>query len=285
MSNLSLKNKSLAQIHLAVLLFGLAGLFGKLISLSPLVIVFGRASFAAMFLFVVSKALKQKLRLKNKKDYFYFIILGVILAIHWTTFFKGIKLSTVAIGLLTFSTFPVFVTFIEPLFFRHRIKLRDVIIALITLIGVLFVIPEFKLDSKITTGALWGIVSGFTFAVLSIMNKKYVENYSGIVIAFYQNFIAAAVLFPFVLLNKPSFATRNLLLIALLGIVFTGISHSLFISSMKNIRAQSASIISSLEPVYGIVATVILFGEIPGFRVIIGGIIILCTAFYATITS
>lgn len=285
MINSSSKNKSLVEIHLAVLLFGLAGLFGKLISLSPLVIVFGRAIFAAMFLLAVILVLKLRLRLNSKMDYFYFIILGVILAVHWTTFFKGIQLSTVAIGLLTFSTFPVFVTFIEPLIFRNRIKLKDIIIALITLVGVLFVIPEFKLDSKITIGALWGVASGLTFAVLSILNRKYVEKYSSIVIAFYQNFIAALVLLPFVLLNKPSFETKNILLIALLGIVFTGISHSLFIGSMKNIRAQSASIISSLEPVYGIIATALLFGDVPGFKVIIGGVIILGTALYATITS
>ena len=156
------KNKSLVEIHFAVFLFGLAGLFGKLLSLPSLIIVLGRVFFSSIFLFLIMLYLKKDIKLKQKSHYFYFIIMGVILAIHWSTFFKSIQVSTVAIGLLTFTTFPVFVTFLEPYFFNEKIKLSDIIIAIITFSGVLLVIPSFELGNNSTQGVLWGVVSGFT---------------------------------------------------------------------------------------------------------------------------
>lgn len=282
---MDLKNRSLAEIHIAVLLFGFAGLFGKLIPLPSLIIVFGRVIFASSFLFIVLLFQKQNIKLKNKKDYLYFSIQGVILAFHWVTFFLAIQLSTVAIGLLTFSTFPVFVTFIEPIFFKDKIKPKDILIAFITFLGVALVIPNFTFENTMTQGAIYGILSGFTFAILSVLNKKYVNEYKSLVISFYQCFVAIFVLLPFVLVLKPVFEVKDILLLSLLGIVFTGISHTLFINGLKNVKAQTASIIASLEPVYGIIATVVLIGEIPVIREVIGGIIILAMAAYSTLET
>jgi len=95
------KNKSLIETHLAVLLFGISGLFGKLLSMNPMIIVFGRVLFSSIFLFIIILILKKSLRLKSQ-HYFHLIIMGIVLAIHWSTFFKSIQMSTVAIGLLTF---------------------------------------------------------------------------------------------------------------------------------------------------------------------------------------
>lgn len=276
------KNKSLVEIHIAVLLFGISGLFGKFLLLPPIVIVFGRVLFSSIFLLVIMLYLKKDIKLKEKKHYFYLAIMGLILAIHWSTFFKSIQVSTVAIGLLTFSTFPVFVTFLEPYFFKDKIKTSDIVVAVITFLGVVLVVPKFELGHNLTQGALWGILSGFTYAILSILNRKYVEDYSSLVIAFYEQLTAAIILAPFLFLYKPSFKPKEILLLAVLGIVFTGISHSLFINGLKNIKTQTASIISSLEPVYGIVLAIFLLREIPTWREALGGIIILGTVFYST---
>lgn len=273
------------EIHIAVFLFGLSGLFGKLISLPPIIIVFGRVFFSSIFLLIIMLYFKKGIKLKQQKDYFYFVIMGVILAIHWSTFFQSIQVSTVAIGLLTFSTFPVFVTFLEPYFFKEKIKLSDVVIAMITFLGVVFVIPKFQLGNNLTQGVLWGILSGFTYAILSMLNRKYIKEYSSSVIAFYEQLIATIVLIPFLFLQKPVFQPKDVFLLVLLGIVFTGISHSLFISGLKNIKTQIAGIISSLEPVYGIIFAAFLLREIPTLREMLGGIIILCTVFYSTIKS
>jgi drug/metabolite transporter (DMT)-like permease len=279
------QNRSLIEVHIAVLFFGLAGLFGKLISLPPLAIVFGRVIFASLFLLIVLFSQKQSIKFEDRKDYFYFIVLGAILAFHWVTFFLSIQLSTVAIGLLTFSTFPVFVAFIEPIFSKDKIYAKDIIIAFITFLGVVLVIPNFQFENSMTQGALWGVVSGFTFAILSVLNKSYVSKYKSLVISFYQCSVATIVLLPFVFILKPEFEVKNVLLLIVLGVIFTGVSHTLFINGLKNVKAQTASIIASLEPVYGIIATAILIREIPSLREIIGGIVILTTATYSTLKT
>jgi drug/metabolite transporter (DMT)-like permease len=279
------QNKSLIEIHIAVLFFGLAGLFGKLVSLPPAIIVLGRVFFATVVLGLILLYRKQTIKLKQRKDYILLVFLGAVLAFHWITFFKAIQISTVAVGLLTFSTFPVFVTFLEPCFFKEKIKYSDTIIALIAFTGVAMVVPKFSLTNHITQGALWGIVSGFTFAVLAILNRKYVKTYSSLVIAFYQDSVATIVLIPFLFIINPVFQMNDILMLVLLGVVFTGIAHSLFIKGLLNIRAQTASIISCLEPVYGIIAAILLLGEIPTFRVLIGGVIVLSATFYVTIKS
>jgi drug/metabolite transporter (DMT)-like permease len=279
------KNKSLIEIHLAVFLFGASGLFGKLLSLSSIVIVFGRVFFSSVFLLILLLYLKKDIKLKEKKHYFYLVTMGIILAIHWTTFFQSIQVSTVAIGLITFSTFPVFVTFLEPYFFKEEIKLSNIIAAIISFLGVILIIPKFELGNNLTQGVLWGILSGFTYAILSMLNRKYVKEYSSLVIAFYEQFIATIVLIPFLFLDKPVFQLKDIFLLVLLGVIFTGISHSLFINGLKNIKTQTAGIISSLEPVYGIIFAALLLREIPTLREVLGGIVILSTVFYSTAKS
>ncbi|GAA0783796.1 DMT family transporter [Hathewaya limosa] len=279
------KKKSLMELHLAVFLFGLSGLFGKFISLSPIIIVAGRVVFSSTFLFIIIHCFKKNMKLKEKKHYIFLLIMGLILAIHWTTFFKSIQVSTVAIGLLSFSTFPVFVTFLEPYFFKERIKGIDVLVALITFIGVIFVVPKFELGNNLTQGVLWGILSGFTYAVLGIFNRKYVKEYSSLVIAFYEQFVCAVILLPVFLVKRPIVTVKDIILMLLLGVVFTGISHTIFISSLKNIKTQIAGIISSLEPLYGIILAALLLGEIPTLRELFGGGIILGTVFYSTIKN
>ncbi|MGH4139515.1 DMT family transporter [Clostridium sp.] len=279
------KNKNLTQIHFAVFLFGMSGIFGKLLLLPPMIIVLGRVFFSSAFLFIFILYLKKDIKLKKKKDYLYLAIMGLILAIHWCAFFKSIQVSTVAIGLLIFSTFPVFVTFLEPYFFKEKIVKRDIVIAIITLLGVALVVPKFKLGNNLTQGVLWGILSGFTYAVLSMLNRKYVKEYSSVVIAFYEQFVATLVLIPFLFLIKPVFKPRDIILLVLLGVVFTAISHTLFINGLKNVKTQTAGIISSLEPVYGIFFALLIIGEVPTTREILGGIIILGAALYSTIKS
>lgn len=277
--------KSLMEVHLAVFLFGVAGLFGKLISLPAAIIVLGRVFFSSLFLCLIIFYLKQDLKLKNKQDYLYLIIMGIILAIHWSTFFQSIQMSTVAIGLLTFATFPVFVTFLEPYFFKEKLQITDIFIALVTFVGVAVVIPQFELGSQVLQGVLFGLVSSFTYAVLSMLNRKYVQAYPSTVIAFYEQVVAMVTLTPFYFLYRPVFQLNDILLLALLGIVFTGIAHTLFIKSLKNIRTYTAGIISNLEPVYGIILAIILIKEIPSFKEVAGGILILGTVFYSTLKS
>jgi len=99
------KKQSLLEIHAAVVLFGLAGLFGKWLTFSPFIIVLGRVFFASLALFLFFLFSRQSMRISPTKNYAVFILLGLILAVHLVAFFHSIQISTVAIGLLSYSVF------------------------------------------------------------------------------------------------------------------------------------------------------------------------------------
>ncbi len=279
------KTKNLVKIHLAVLLFGLAGLFGKLINLSSTMIVLGRVFFSTMAIAVAIYFFKIPFRLRQKKDYLHLSLQGLLLALHWISFFEAIKLSTVAIGLLTFLTFPVFTAMLEPYFSGQKFKGKNLVLPIICLIGVGLVIPKFDLKLNLVQGAIYGIVSGFTFAILSILNKKQVANYPGLIVAFYQDLTATIILCPFLFFMDISFNSNNIFSLAILGILFTAVSHVLFINGLKTVKAKSAAIIGSLEPFYGIIAAVFILREVPNLNQIAGGLIILFATTFETISS
>ena len=190
--------------------------------------------------------------IKQRADLLGFILMGMVLALHWVTFFHSIQISTVAIGLLTFATFPIFVTFLEPFFFGERIRLRDILVSIIVFFGLALVAPEFDLSNRLTLGVLWGTLAGFTFAILSVLNRKYVARYPALTITFYQNAVACLLLLPLVGGSAEALSAGQLGQLILLGVVFTALAHSLFVRGMRAIKAQLASIITCLEPVYGI---------------------------------
>ena len=279
------KTKDLLAIHFATLLAGATGLFGKLVSQNPVIIVFGRVIVSSIFIIIIFVILKQNLKLKNKKQLFVLIFTGILLAIHWLTFFHSIQISTVAIALLTFSTFPIFTTFLEPIFFKERIKIINIIIALITFVGVALIIPDYDFANNMTKGVFWGIISAFALSILAIITRKLAINISSMKIVFYQDFFASIVLFPLLFFIKPVFELNDIILLIILGVIFTAISGTLFTQALRTITTQTASVISCLEPIYGIILAIIVLNEIPPLRVLFGGIIILSAIIFQTIKS
>jgi drug/metabolite transporter (DMT)-like permease len=272
------KNRSLIEIHIAVLLFGLAGLFGKWLPLSPFIIVLGRVFFACLSLGLMIIVSQQRLNASRQIDYFLFAGLGLLLVVHWVTFFKSIQVSSVAVGLLSYSSFPVFTAFLEPLFSREKPDKIIILFAVISLLGVFLVVPRFALENRTFQGILWGLLAGLTFSLLSIANRKLTLRYSSLIIAFYQDLFATLFLLPFFFALKPLIDVRGLCLLVILGTLCTAGAHTLFIKGMRKIQAQTASIISSLEPVYGIILAFILLGERPSLRTVAGGLVILGAA-------
>jgi drug/metabolite transporter (DMT)-like permease len=212
-----------------------------------------------------------------------FALLGVLLAVHWTTFFQAVQTSGVALALITFSTFPTFVAFLEPLFSREKLRAVDIVLAAAALAGIAILTPSFQLRDQATQGVLWGIASGLTFALLSLLNRKYVRQHSSITIALYQDGFAALALLPFVVPAWPAFTVRDVLLLAVLGVLCTAVAHSLFIAGLHGVRARTASMIACLEPVYGAALAAVVLGEIPTLRTLLGGTVVLGVAFYATL--
>jgi len=277
------KQQSLLEIHAAVFLFGLAGLFGKWLTLSPFIIVLGRVFFASLALFLLFLLSKQNMRISPAKNYAVFILLGFILAVHWAAFFQSIQISTVAVGLLSYSSFPVFTAFLEPLFFKEKIQMSTILYALLCVAGIFLIIPRFDLNNSVYQGVLWGLFAGFTFSILTILNRKLSLRYSSLLITFYQDFLATLFLLPFFFIMQPRLDTRDIFLLLVLGLFCTALSHSLFIKGMRRIKAQTAAIISSLEPVYGIIMALLLLNEIPPMRTVLGGLVILGTVFAVTL--
>lgn len=272
--NFSTTRLSLIQLHFSVLLAGGAGLFAKFVEASPAVITCGRTLFGSAALAVVALLIQSDLRVRCRKDLLMLAGSGAILALHWFSFFVAIRVSTVAIGLLAFSSFPLFVTFLEPVIFRERLRGHDVITAVLVVLGLILVTPNWDLSNHLTQGVLWGVFSAFTYALLSLMSRWYVRVYPTVTVAFYQQAFAALCSLPFALSWQGSISGRDLGLLILLGVVFTGLAQGLAVASLRHLRAQTVGVAYGMEPVYGVVFAWLMLHELPSARTLCGGALI-----------
>lgn len=272
--NFSTTRLSLIQLHFSVLLAGGAGLFAKFVEASPAVITCGRTLFGSAALAVVALLIQSDLRVRCRKDLVMLAGSGAILALHWFSFFVAIRVSTVAIGLLAFSSFPLFVTFLEPVIFRERLRGHDVITAVLVVLGLILVTPNWDLSDHLTQGVLWGVFSAFTYALLSLISRWYVRVYPTVTVAFYQQAFAALCALPFALSWQGSISGRDLGLLILLGVVFTGLAQGLAVASLRHLRAQTVGVAYGMEPVYGVVFAWLMLHELPSARTLCGGALI-----------
>ena len=127
------------------------------------------------------------------------------------------------------------------------------------------------------------MVSALAYAVLTVMNKGFAGRYSGTLTAFYEQATAAVLLLPFVMKMGFHLSLSDFYLLLFLGIVTTALAHTLFISSLKEIPAQLAGVCSSMETVYGILFALLLLGEVPSIREIVGAVIIVAVVITAQI--
>ncbi len=270
---------ALIQINIAVLLFSLAGILAKFIALPALAITFGRVFFSAITLFVYNKSKGQSLKI-NPSSYGLMLGGGILLAIHWWLFLESIKLSSVAIGTITFATFPLYLTFMEPWLFKEKIKVKNVLLSLAIILGVVVMVDDFSLASRTTFAILIGLVSAFFYSCLTLLNRKLVKSHEGVLISFCEQLFAMIVLLPFVVAMGILPDLNSLLLLVFLGVITTALGHTLFVSSLRTINGQSAGIISSMESVYGIFLAVLILNEWPTLSQVAGGLVILGAAVF-----
>ena len=277
----SAERTSVILVNTAVLLFGTAGLFARGIALPSLAITFGRVFFSSLALGIFMLASRRSFRLDSRRDQAGLAFAGVILALHWWSFIESIQLAGVAVGTITFSSFPLFVTFLEPLVYREKLEGKNIIMALVILAGVLITIPEFSLSNTSFLGIVTGMVSSLCYAVLTLINRGLSSKYGGIVTSFYEQLTAALVLAPFVIRAHIRPTGKDILLLMVLGVFMTALAHTMFIHSLRRISAQLAGICSSMETVYGIFLAFLVFGEAPSWREAAGGAVILATVVLA----
>jgi drug/metabolite transporter (DMT)-like permease len=273
------KTRSFLQIQIAVMLFGGAGLLGKLIPLNPVLLVFGRATWAALFLLVWILLGKYSWKQKKLKNIFYLFIQGMVLAFHWVAFFKCIQLGTVALAVLTFSAFPLFTMFLAPIFNEGKVSTTNVISALFIIGGVGFMIPFDDINGSYLFALIWGILAALSFSVLIILNKVNSKDYNPFEFAFWQNFYAAIILSPSIFFYNIELSYAEYSYWLILGTVFTGLSHGLYTASLKGLSVQTASLFAAMEPIYAIIFAWIFIGEHPFFTEIIGACFILTALF------
>lgn len=278
-------NGGLVATHVAVLLFGLVGLFAKVVALPAIILVLGRTFFSSAFLGIYLAVRRQKFTLETRGDYALIVFAGIILAVHWTSFMQSIQVSTVAVGTLTLATFPLFSAVLEPLLFHEKMRVSDILCALAMLGGVTCIVDDFSLEGSMAQGVLWGLLSAFTYALLSLANRKFSSGYPASLVSFYEQATATVVLLPALFVLKPTFTVLDVGMLAIMGVVFTAIAHTLFIGGLRTVKVRTAGIITGLESVYGVVAALLFLGEIPGIREVVGGTIILAVALYSTLAS
>ncbi|MFV3093708.1 DMT family transporter, partial [Pseudomonas sp. GW6] len=204
---------------------------------------------------------------------------GLLLGTHWVTFFEAVKVSGVAIATLGFASFPAFTVLLEGLLFRERTRPGEFAMVGVVCVGLILVTPEFSLNSDATVGLLWAVLSGFLFALLSLLNRASTRGLDPVQAALHQNVAVFICFLPLAWPLLPSVRPVDWLWLAMLGIFCTGLAHSLFVASLRVLKARTTAVIFALEPVYGILFAWWLFSEQPTLRMLAGGMLIVSAIF------
>jgi drug/metabolite transporter (DMT)-like permease len=238
-----------------------------------------------ILLYAFCRYKKIDLRIKSNKDYAPFFISGVFMALHWVTYFYALKLANVALGLLSLYTFPIIIAFLEPLFFKVKFNPVYILLGLMVLAGLFLLTPEFNIESSQVKGILYGVFSAFCYAIRILILKKQVANYNGTMLMFYQTVIITILLLPTLFYMDSSGLQSQLPYLVLLAFLTTAVGHSLMLHSLKFFSAATASIISSLQPIFGIILAFFFLSEIPTWNTFYGGSLILLTVVIESVRS
>ncbi|NVJ89835.1 MAG: DMT family transporter [Flavobacteriaceae bacterium] len=269
--------KNLSGLLLVTFFISTSGVLGRYIALPTEVIIWFRAFLAMFFIYGFCKIKKIDLTIKSKKHYKPFLISGVLMATHWITYFYALKLSNVALGVLSLYTFPIIIALLEPLFLETKFNSIHILLGIIVFVGLYILTPEFSFKSSQVQGILFGVFSAFCYAIRILIMKQQVSTYNGSMLMFYQVLIISILLFPILFFMDLSGLESQFPYIILLAVVTTAIGHSLMLHSLQFFSASTASIISSLQPVFGILLAFVFLQEMPSTNTFWGGSLIVAT--------
>lgn len=273
------------KLHFVVFLWGFTAILGLLISIPAVELVFYRTLLAALGLGFLINFTKNSFKI-SKNDLIKILATGFIVGIHWITFFASAKVSNASVSLVGFATGALWTAFLEPLFGRKSIKRFEVVLGLVVVIGLYII---FSFDFKYPLGLTLGIASGFTIALFSVFNSRFVHRINPYTITFYEMigaFIFSAIFLPF---YQQTLAIDNTLLlvptamdwfyIAVLSLVCSVYAYSAGIELLKRLSVFFVQLTSNLEPLYGIIMALFIFGESEKmqFEFYVGAAIIIST--------
>jgi drug/metabolite transporter (DMT)-like permease len=256
--------KAFIQLHVAVLLAGLTGILGKLITLNEGLLVWYRLLITAVSLWILALVRRQAIRI-HSRDIWRIFGIGSLAAMHWVCFYGSIKYSNVSVGLLCFSAIGFFTGLLEPLVFRHRIDKVELLLGAIVIAGIFFI---FQVDPRYKTGIIIGLVSSLLGSLFPVLNKQLLQKIPAGTVTLYE--LSGGVLFlsalmPVYLHFLP---TRYLVpragewgWLLVLSWACTVLAFSLSMSALKKISAFTVNLSYNLEPVYGILLAFVVFRE------------------------
>lgn len=278
------KGKNYLRLHIIVLIFGFTAIIGELLTLSAVNLVWYRIVFTVTALFFYLRLKKIPLRVPLKEAG-KLLLTGLVVGLHWICFYQSIKVSTISIALISFSTVTIFTGLLEPLIFKRRISMIEILMGVIVLIGISII---FQFEKAYTEGILWGIGAAITSAAFVVANGLFAKRQNAVVISFYEMLGAFALLtviqivrgnMHFSFLLNPS----DLILLLILSLVCTAFAFVVSVDIMRELSPFMVNLTINLEPVYGIILSLLIFGESefmsPGFY--LGTfIILLCVLIY-----
>ncbi len=275
----------LLELNFAMVLMSTSGALGRYIVMPPPVTIWWRCFLAALFLGLFCWFWKVKFTIHSQRDAVPIFISAILLGGHWITYFFSLQYSSVAIGMLSLFTYPAMTAFLEPLILKTKFRLSHVFLAILVLTGIYFLAPEFNLQDGNSLGIVFGLLSALLYALRNILLKKRTQKYSGSTLMLFQLIVITVILSPALLIYSSNDFVSQWPAVATLALVTTAIGHTLFVMSFKHFSVSTASIISSSQPIYGIILGVIFLNEIPGWSTILGGSLILMSVVIESIRS
>jgi drug/metabolite transporter (DMT)-like permease len=257
------KLKNYLLLHLIVFIWGFTAILGALITLEAIPLVFFRMGLAVIFI-VLFFLYKKKSFLLDTNGIIKFLITGIIIAIHWIFFFKAIKVSNVSVALVTMSTGAFFTSLIEPLFFRRRIKLLEIVLGLLV-IGGLYII--FNFESQYQLGIIYALISSFLGALFAVFNGLFVKKYDANSISLYQLFFGTVFVAIYLYFSNgftPTFfdiPKMDWVYLVILSSVCTAFAFITSVKVMKYLSPYTVMLTINLEPIYAIILALFIFGE------------------------
>lgn len=257
------KYKHHLWLHLVILIFGFTGVFGKLIHADSYLLVWYRVGIALLTLTIFFAIIKHKINIKNKHT-FRILLVGVIIAAHWITFFESIKQSNVSIALVYFSSSTLFTSLIEPFYFKRRIKPYELILGVIIIIGLSFI---FSFEISHYIGMILSIISAALASWFTVLNGILIKENDAKTIS-YLELISAFVTVSAVLIftKSPTFESfsiikSDILWLLLLGTICTAFAFIVSIEVMKKISPYTVTMSVNLEPIYSIILALLIWPE------------------------
>ena len=256
--------KSLIHLHFLIFLWGFTSIFGVLITLDPILIVWFRLLIAAILIFVFLFLIyKDSLRLSNS-SFFNFFIGGLLISIHWYLFFYSIKISSISLTLSILSTASLMTSFLEPIFYKRPFRIHELVFGLIAVVGLVLI---FGIQYENYFAILISLICTLLSVLFSILNGYLIKNHSSFQISFYEILFGLIITSLIILLSDIQFPLlisikfSDWIYIFILGSLCTAYAFVASTYILKFISPYTMMMSLNLEPIYGIVFSLIIFGE------------------------